>query len=85
MNKIPLANFPFKELPLALATVTAGPYEGRTVDILIQYTDGYCICDTGDGQPMEILHIDQLRLWESVKSVTVHPDGSATIEPIQPQ
>ena len=52
-----------------LATVTSGDHEGKIVGIMIRYTDGWCICDMGDGQGMEVIHIVNLRPWIEVKSV----------------
>ncbi len=59
----------------ALATVLRGPFMGETVSIMVEYLDGWCICDFGIGPgqekepPMEIIHIDDLRLWTKVESV----------------
>lgn len=58
-----------------LATVIHGPFKGEHVSIMVEYLDGWCICDFGIGPgqdkepPMEIIHIDDLRLWDRVESV----------------
>ena len=58
----------------ALATVLRGSFEGQHVCIMVEYLDGWCICDMGmtaedDELPMEIIHIDDLRPWIKVDSV----------------
>jgi hypothetical protein len=52
-----------------LATVLNGDYEAKIVGIMVEYQDGWCICDMGGDDPMEIIHIDDMRLWVSVESV----------------
>lgn len=59
----------------ALANVLRGPFAGETVSIMVEYLDGWCICDFGVGpgqdkeSPMEIIHIDDLKPWTKVESV----------------
>lgn len=52
-----------------LATVTSGEYLDKTVGIMVEYTDGWCICDMGGDDPMELIHIRDMRLWQHVKSI----------------
>jgi hypothetical protein len=76
-----------KDSRTCLATVTGGEFSGKTVGVMAQYKDGYCICDMGcDGEEkseMEIIHIKHLQLWTPVKSVFVSDDGRVTIEPLE--
>lgn len=55
---------------MCMATVTKGKFSGEDVCVMVQYQDGMCICDMGDNNPMEIIHISQLQLWIPVNSVT---------------
>ena len=76
-----------KDFRTCLATVTGGEFSGKTVGVMAQYKDGYCICDMGcDGEEkseMEIIHIKHLQLWTPVKSVFISDDGRVTIEPLE--
>lgn len=64
-----------------LATVTHGDHESETVGIMVQYTDGWCICDRGADYGMELIHIDHLRPWISVESVCIE-NGRLKIQPL---
>jgi len=76
-----------KDCRTCLATVTGGEFSGKTVGVMAQYKDGYCICDMGcdreEKSEMEIIHIKYLQLWTPVKSVFVGDDGRVTIEPLE--
>lgn len=58
-----------------LATVTNGSngyngkYLGKTVCIMVEFSDGWCICDMCEDEPIEIISIDDMRLWISVDSI----------------
>lgn len=52
-----------------MATVLDEEREGETVVIMVEFADGWCIVDPGDGSPMEIIHIDNLREWSEVTTV----------------
>lgn len=71
-----------KDSRMCLATVTSGEFVGEDVGVMVQYTDGFCICDMGDGKPMEILRIENLRLWVAVQSVRVDEHGRVSYVPI---
>lgn len=64
-----------KDHKWALATVLRGPFEDRIVSVMIEYLDGWCICDMGmcpsdDVElPIEIIHINDLRPWIEIESV----------------
>jgi hypothetical protein len=60
---------------MRMATVESGEFVGQDVGVMVQYTDGFCICDMGGDGPMEIIHVDRLRLWVTVKSVSASPQG----------
>lgn len=64
-----------------LATVTSGDHEGRCVCVLVEFSDGWCICDMGNCRPLEIVHINDLRLWIPVKSVMIR-DGKMSCDPL---
>lgn len=51
-----------------LATVTAGEHEGKKACILVQFSDGWCICEMSDGD-LQTIPIDKLKLWKSVQKV----------------
>lgn len=57
-----------------MATVTAGDYSGEEVVVLCEFADGACIVARGDDgtgdKGMAEVHIDDLRLWVRVRSVT---------------
>lgn len=63
-----------KDQKWAIATVIQGPFKGEHVSIMVEYLDGWCICDFGIGPgqdkepPMEIIHINDLRPWIKVGS-----------------
>jgi hypothetical protein len=77
-----------KDAKWALATVLRGPFEDRIVSIMIEYLDGWCICDMGMGPdddielPMEIIHINDLRPWIRVESVDTR-DGKLNYKPVE--
>lgn len=71
-----------KDSRMCLATVTAGKFVGEDVCVMVQYTDGFCICDIGVGKPMEILRIENLRPWIPVQSVSVDEHGRMLYVPI---
>ena len=64
-----------KDAKWALATVLRGEFKNRHVGIMVEYLDGWCICDMGISSedetelPMEIIHINDLRPWIKVESV----------------
>ena len=64
-----------KDSRTCLATVISGEFSGEIVGVMVQYKDGYCICDMGCGgrekNNMEIIHIKHLQLWTPVTSVFV--------------
>lgn len=55
----PLSN---KESPLSMATVTSGIFKDQKVCILVEFSDGYCICDMGGGKPMQVINIKHMNL-----------------------
>lgn len=67
------ADYPLrgKNSNCTLATVVAGEFKSETVGVMVEYQDGWCICDMGGETPMEIIHIDNLRLWVTVDGVEV--------------
>lgn len=71
-----------KDSRMCMATVESGEFAGNDVGVMVHYTDGFCICDMGGDDPMEIIHIDRLRLWIPVKSVSVSPQGVVSYEPL---
>jgi hypothetical protein len=71
-----------KDSRMCLATVTGGEHIGETVGVMVQYTDGFCICDMGGDDPMEIIRVEHLRFWIPVKSVNVDANGRMTYEPV---
>jgi hypothetical protein len=71
-----------KDSRMCMATVISGEFEGEDVGVMVQYQDGFCICDMGDDNPMEILRIEQLRLWIPVRSVSVSESGVVTYDPL---
>jgi len=46
-----------------LATVLNGEHKTKQVCILVEFSDGFCICDMGEDIPMEIIHVDDLNKW----------------------
>lgn len=72
-ERMPMADCPLRGegSKCVLATVLSGEHKDEEVCIMVEYSDGWCICDMGDGAPMEIIHINDLRTWISVKSVSV--------------
>jgi hypothetical protein len=55
-----------KDAEWNLATVIGGEYAGEQVCILVEFSDGWCICDRGDGKSVEVISIKDMRLWKSV-------------------
>jgi len=71
-----------KDSRMCMATVESGEFAGQDVGVIVQYTDGFCICDMGGDDPMEIIHIDRLRLWIPVRSVSVSKEGVVSYDPL---
>ena len=68
---------PFNNSKWKMATVLNGPHKDKTVCLLVEFSDGNCLCDLGsDSGNTEdfntaVIHIKNLRLWISVDSITV--------------
>ena len=69
-----------KDSRMGMAKVIAGDRVGEIVCVMVQFTDGFCICDPGGDLPLEILRIEDLRLFVSVESVQIDSDGRLVIE-----
>ena len=54
-----------------MATVLSGVHKGLRVCIMVEFSDGYCICDMGSDPKnlIEIIHVKRLRKWDDVDSV----------------
>jgi hypothetical protein len=64
-----------------MATVTAGEHAGKDVCIMVEYSDGWCICDMGGDDGMDTIRIEDMRLWVPVRAV-VNRDGQTFYDPI---
>ncbi len=64
-----------------MATVIKGEHEGKTVLVLVEFSDGWCICDMGGDAPMETIKADDMRLWTPVREVANH-DGRMFVKPL---
>ena len=53
----------------SVATVKSGDHAGKDVCIICQFSDGWCVCDMGEDDPIEVIRIEDMKLWVSVKSV----------------
>lgn len=54
----------------SMATVINGTHRRETACIMVEFSDGWCICDMGDDNPMQVIKIEDLRLWKSVEKVS---------------
>ena len=64
-----------------MATITSGHNEGDSVCVLVEFSDGHCVCDMGKNKPLRIIHRDRLRFWIAVRGV-VNRDGKTFIDPL---
>ena len=82
-ERMPMADCPLhgEGSKCVLATVLSGEHKDKEVCIMVEFSDGWCICDMGDEAPMEIIHINDLRTWIRVKSVSVI-GGTMFFEPL---
>lgn len=53
------------------ASVLSGGFSGKTVRIMVEFSDGWCICDMGCA--LATIKIENMRPWSSVTSVNVKP------------
>lgn len=52
-----------------IATVTRGEHTGKDVCIMVEFSDGWCICDMGNDDPIQTIKIEDMALWVSVQVV----------------
>lgn len=57
----------------SMATVLSGKYKDRTVCVLVEYADGWCVVDLGGEDLLDTIEISRLRLWIPVKSAGPGP------------
>lgn len=51
----------------SIATVIRGNHAGKHVCIMVEFSDGWCICDMGNDDPMQTIKIEDMALWVSVQ------------------
>lgn len=64
-----------------MATVIHGEHKGNCVCILVEFADGSCVCDMGNDESLEIIKIDDMRLWIPVRAVVCR-DGKTFYDPL---
>ncbi len=73
---------PILDVPITdsftIATVLRGPFTGEKVSVIVQFSDGKCICEIDNGYVesyLEVISLEDLRVWIPVESINVGKKG----------